>query len=160
MELLGTYLVVKFTGIHACRVDDTSRGEIFVGCFEGKCAIRLAANILDRGVEDEFDAVGIGIFGECDGELKRADDAAVGGMQSGDGIGGNIGLERVEFSAFENAEVFDAIGFAAFEQLVELWSLRSIDTDDERAISFKWDIQIARQLRHHAASNDIKMCLL
>ena len=123
--------VVQRVGVDARRIDDAARFQLPWSVSTAHHRRRPVGAAGDFGVKPELHAVFGGVLGQRKGQAERADDAAGGRPQGGDGGVRMFGSSRDQTRRVYDAQPFHAVGDAVFIELLQRGAVLLAQADDK-----------------------------
>ena len=141
-------------------VDENPAAEnIAPGCGELPSGSGSGGNGIDFLIKMEANAVEGGIVRHGIGQFIGADDGAFRHIQGADDLRIQGGLGSECFLPVEQAEIFDAVGDAAPQQLLQGLPVLIIKADDQGAALPVRHGELRAQGREHRRAEDVILCL-
>ena len=156
---LETRCIVNAAGVYARRIDDAACFQRAVVGLDGPPGSAAVQRVQARnfGVKPKLHTVFGGVLRQRKRQAERADDAARGRPQCGDGGVRDIRLHSHQLVPFYDAQPLHAVGDAVFIELLQRGAVLVAQADDKAAAPVVGKIQLLRKGRHPAAALDVEL---
>ena len=151
--------IVQRVGVYARRIDDAACFQRAVVGLDGPPGSAAVQRVQARnfGVKPKLHTVFGGVLRQRKRQAERADDAARGRPQCGDGSVRDVRLHSHQLVPFYDAQPLHAVGDAVFIELLQRGAVLVAQADDKAAAPVVGKIQFLRKGRHPAAALDVEL---